>query len=80
MTDSRMESQIQRAAQLIHEADGVIIAAGAGMGVDSGLPDFRGNEGFWKAYPALAAARIDFQQAASAAVNRRRIGAISSSA
>lgn len=21
------------------------------MGVDSGLPDFRGNEGFWKAYP-----------------------------
>jgi NAD-dependent SIR2 family protein deacetylase len=23
------------------------------MGVDSGLPDFRGKEGFWKAYPAL---------------------------
>jgi NAD-dependent SIR2 family protein deacetylase len=21
----------------------------AGMGVDSGLPDFRGNEGFWRA-------------------------------
>ena len=26
------------------------------MGVDSGLPDFRGREGFWRAYPPLAAA------------------------
>jgi NAD-dependent SIR2 family protein deacetylase len=24
------------------------------MGVDSGLPDFRGNEGFWNAYPPFA--------------------------
>ncbi|MDO8810628.1 MAG: hypothetical protein Q7J38_01180 [Gallionella sp.] len=23
------------------------------MGVGSGLPDFRGNDGFWKHYPAL---------------------------
>ena len=30
---------------------------GAGMGVDSGLPDFRGDQGFWKAYPGLRAAR-----------------------
>jgi NAD-dependent SIR2 family protein deacetylase len=28
-----------------------LIGAGAGMAVDSGLPDFRGPEGFWKAYP-----------------------------
>ena len=32
-------------------AESFIITAGAGMGVDSGLPDFRGKEGFWKAYP-----------------------------
>ena len=31
----------------------MLIGAGAGMGVDSGLPDFRGNEGFWNAYPPL---------------------------
>ncbi|MFD2367856.1 NAD-dependent deacetylase [Pseudoduganella sp. GCM10020061] len=61
-----MDDQVARAAQLIREADGIIVAAGAGMGVDSGLPDFRGATGFWKAYPALAAARIDFPQAASA--------------
>ncbi len=30
-----------------------MVTAGAGMGVDSGLPDFRGDEGFWRAYPAL---------------------------
>ncbi len=37
----------------LEQADGLIVAAGAGMGVDSGLHDFRGTEGFWKAYPAL---------------------------
>ena len=35
------------------------------MGVDSGLPDFRGSEGFWKAYPALAKAKINFSDVAS---------------
>lgn len=57
---------IEQAAELVHDADSIIVAAGAGMGVDSGLPDFRGNGGFWQAYPALAAAGIDFQAAASA--------------
>lgn len=42
-----------RAAAWIKSADVLLITAGAGMGVDSGLPDFRGNEGFWRAYPAL---------------------------
>jgi hypothetical protein len=53
------------AARLISGADALIIAAGAGMGVDSGLPDFRGNTGFWRAYPALAEARIAFEEIAS---------------
>lgn len=41
----------QAAAEEIASADALLIGAGAGMGVDSGLPDFRGDEGFWKAYP-----------------------------
>ncbi len=52
--------ELSRSAGLIQQADGLIITAGAGMGVDSGLPDFRGAEGFWKAYPALAQANISF--------------------
>jgi NAD-dependent SIR2 family protein deacetylase len=57
----------QKAAALIDEADGLIVAAGAGMGVDSGLPDFRGNQGFWRAYPALAASGTGFSDVASPA-------------
>jgi NAD-dependent SIR2 family protein deacetylase len=45
---------IERAARVIHDADAVLITAGAGIGVDSGLPDFRGKEGFWEAYPPIA--------------------------
>ena len=32
----------RKAAQAIKTADALIITSGAGMGVDSGLPDFRG--------------------------------------
>ena len=39
------------AAEAVRTADALLIGAGAGMGVDSGLPDFRGPEGFWAAYP-----------------------------
>ena len=43
----------ERAAALLMQADSLIITAGAGMGIDSGLPDFRGPGGFWGVYPAL---------------------------
>ncbi len=54
----------EEAAALLRDADGLVIAAGAGMGVDSRLPDFRGREGFWRAYPALGRPGIDFEQMA----------------
>ncbi|MFN3788825.1 SIR2 family NAD-dependent protein deacylase [Massilia sp.] len=56
---------IARAAALVAAADAIVIAAGAGIGVDSGLPDFRGNAGFWKAYPSLAADGTAFMDIAS---------------
>ncbi len=56
---------IHRAADILRESDGLLICAGAGMGVDSGLPDFRGNQGFWKAYPALAKSGYEFSTVAS---------------
>jgi NAD-dependent SIR2 family protein deacetylase len=59
------DERIAAAAGCIAQADGLIVAAGAGMGVDSGLPDFRGNEGFWRAYPALAQAGLAFTEVAS---------------
>ena len=59
-----MTTTFDQIANWICQADGLLISAGAGMGVDSGLPDFRGREGFWKAYPALAAANIAFSEIA----------------
>lgn len=59
------EARIQHAAAWLREADGLLVTAGAGMGVDSGLPDFRGNAGLWRAYPALAEAKRDFQSIAN---------------
>ena len=56
---------IAKAAKAIKEADALLISAGAGMGVDSGLPDFRGNRGFWKAYPPIAKLGISFSQMAN---------------
>ena len=47
-----LESDYAAAAELLANADALLIGAGAGMGVDSGLPAFRGNHGFWTAYPA----------------------------
>jgi NAD-dependent SIR2 family protein deacetylase len=55
---------IHKAAKVIQSADALVIAAGAGMGVDSGLPDFRGNEGFWEAYPAIARLGLSFSSMA----------------
>lgn len=56
---------LARAVDFITQADGLLVTAGAGMGVDSGLPDFRGTEGFWQAYPALGRASLRFEQIAS---------------
>lgn len=65
ITPAQQALQIERAAELIDAADALVIAAGAGMGVDSGLPDFRGPEGFWRAYPALGRARMHFEDIAA---------------
>jgi NAD-dependent SIR2 family protein deacetylase len=42
----------------------VLVCAGAGMGVDSGLPDFRGPEGFWRAYPPYRDLGLRFEEIA----------------
>lgn len=69
---SQLHDSLTRAAAWIAAADSLIITAGAGMGVDSGLPDFRGPQGFWKAYPALGKHKLQFEDIASPASFRSR--------
>lgn len=58
-------NDFRRAADVLRSAEALLIGAGAGMGVDSGLPDFRGSEGFWRAYPAYAKLGLDFASMAN---------------
>jgi NAD-dependent SIR2 family protein deacetylase len=60
-----LKENLKRAALALREADALLVTAGAGMGVDSGLPDFRGNEGFWKAYPPMAKLGVSFVEMAN---------------
>ena len=53
------------AARAIGGANAMIVTSGAGLGVDSGLPDFRGDRGFWKAYPMYERLGISFVGAAN---------------
>jgi NAD-dependent SIR2 family protein deacetylase len=65
------DDALRRSADAIASAGALLFTAGAGMGVDSGLPDFRGPEGFWRAYPAFAKRGIRFEEAANPAWFRR---------
>ncbi len=60
MNDSASATALDHAARAIASADALLIGAGAGMGVDSGLPDFRGKDGFWQAYPPYQRLGLDF--------------------
>jgi len=62
-----MSEAYQDAANAVKNADAIVITTGAGMGVDSGLPDFRGDKGFWNAYPLYERLGINFVTAANPA-------------
>lgn len=60
-----IETEIKKAKKILSESNALLITAGAGMGVDSGLPDFRGVEGFWQAYPKAKDLGLHFEEMAN---------------
>jgi len=60
-----LTDRLKKAQSILQEADALFITAGAGMGVDSGLPDFRGSEGFWRAYPKVKELGLRFEEMAN---------------
>jgi len=63
--DVAVDARVENAARAVAEAEALLITAGAGMGVDSGLPDFRGDQGFWTAYPPMKKLGISFFEMAN---------------
>lgn len=58
MHEQDLEKLLSRIDHLLEQADRLIVAAGAGIGIDSDLSDFRRDQGFWKAYSTLASGSI----------------------
>lgn len=61
----KIEKNILRVSEILRSADALLITAGAGMGVDSGLPDFRGTKGFWNEYPKAKELGLNFEDMAN---------------
>lgn len=59
------DDNVRRAADLLDSCTAILVSAGAGIGVDSGLPDFRGTEGFWQAYPPFRELGLSFSHLAN---------------
>lgn len=62
-----LQTAAESAARAIESAAALVVTAGAGMGVDSGLPDYRGNQGLWRAYPRLQHLGLSFEAMATPA-------------
>lgn len=62
---TNIDNRVRQAAEAVKAAYALLVTAGAGMGVDSGLPDFRGTHGFWRAYPVIAKRGLSFAEMAN---------------
>ncbi len=51
--------RMERAAQIIKNADKITVLTGAGISVESGIPDFRSAGGLWSKYDPFEYAHID---------------------
>ncbi|GAH47222.1 unnamed protein product, partial [marine sediment metagenome] len=45
------KEKIRKAAKLLLNSKSAIVLTGAGISTESGIPDFRGDDGIWKKYP-----------------------------
>ena len=60
--DKRIKESIQMARKEICDAEALLIVAGAGMGIDSGLPDYRGPNGLWNTWHPARELNMRYEQ------------------
>jgi len=58
-----VDEKLEKVAQLLAQSDHAIALTGAGISVDSGIPDFRSPGGLWDRFDPLEYASIDSFQA-----------------
>lgn len=59
MTDNDQKDSIAQAVDWINQARRVVALTGAGLSVDSGIPDFRSSSGLWERFDPMEYATID---------------------
>lgn len=59
MVEMSNDEEIQRARELVSKSDKIIALTGAGISVDSGIPDFRSEGGLWERYDPHEYATIE---------------------
>jgi NAD-dependent deacetylase len=59
MDKSLQNSDISKAAQMIKESNYTIVLTGAGMSTESGIPDFRSKDGWWRKINPSTVANIN---------------------
>lgn len=57
---NKILDNLKMAAEILDNSDRIIVTSGAGMSVDCGMPDFRGKNGFWNAYPKYKELGLNF--------------------
>ena len=53
------EGKIRKSAELLLNSKSAIALTGAGVSTESGIPDFRGDDGIWEKYKPEIYAQID---------------------
>lgn len=56
------KENINKFKEYINECDALLIVAGAGMGIDSGLPDYRGPSGLWNTWHPAKEYNMTYEQ------------------
>ena len=60
--NKRNKESIQKAGMIIKDAEALLIVTGAGMGIDSGLPDYRGPNGLWNTWHPARDLNMTYEQ------------------
>ena len=59
--DKELKQKLKISKSYIDEAGALLIVAGAGMGIDSGLPDYRGPQGLWNTWHPAAELNMKYE-------------------